>query len=331
MKVFLNHALYEPEDAKISIYDRSFREGVGLEERFLCLGGKFYALEAQLQRMQERAAELHLPFEWDINDIKEALAATYEMNHWTEKVALLRCMLTSGGSFSRLVSEAVEKNTKSTSSKRVSKKKREDEKEDSADEKLETKEEPAGEQNTSQSISISPSLAITIESLPYAWKTVTAVGKAEILNDVMFSGTVLEHERHWLSKVGTYVACLKAESAGASVGLIVDAEENLTGCTHGEVFTLRDQFVFCSPNQERGVFTPLLQKIFAKMDLSLSEEGLKTRDLKAADAIFCIDDIGQVSKIDSFAKTAKTKSEDLLLEIAQHLGDSIQRNARLPF
>lgn len=330
MKVFLNHALYEPEDAKISIFDRSFREGIGLEERFLCLGGKFYALEAQLQRMQERAAELHLPFEWDIDDIKEALAATYEMNHWTEKIALLRCMLTSGGSFNQLLSQETEKDTKSAGSKRASKKKGAEE-ENPADEKLESKEKSAEENSDTQSISISPSLAITIEPLPYTWKTVTPLGKAEILNDVTFSGSVLEHERYWLSKVGTYVARLKAESAGASVGLIVDAEENLTGCTHGEIFTLRDQFVFCSPNQERGVFTPLLQKIFAKMDLSLSEEGLKTRDLKAADAIFCIDDIGQVSKIDSLSKTAKTKAEDLLLEIAQHLGDSIQRNARLPF
>ncbi|MDR2664261.1 MAG: aminotransferase class IV [Puniceicoccales bacterium] len=96
MKIYVDGVPYGERDARISLLDRGMRAGLGLRGHFLCRDGAFFALDGRLEQMQSAAKELALPFPWELPDIKESLAVTYDMNGFDGREALLELILTAG-------------------------------------------------------------------------------------------------------------------------------------------------------------------------------------------------------------------------------------------
>ncbi len=93
-KVFLNDAIVDAADAKVSANDSGFLYGMGLFETMRCTNGKVFAIDSHIERLFNSAKELELDNTYTKEYVKDAIGKTLEANELTD--ARLRLTLTGG-------------------------------------------------------------------------------------------------------------------------------------------------------------------------------------------------------------------------------------------
>ncbi|MDR2668235.1 MAG: aminotransferase class IV [Puniceicoccales bacterium] len=96
MKIYVDGTFYGEGDACISVLDKGFRFGMGLRGRFICRGGKFFRLDEHIDWLKAVAEKNDVEFSWDIPELKESMAATYDANRFGKKTAAVELILTAG-------------------------------------------------------------------------------------------------------------------------------------------------------------------------------------------------------------------------------------------
>ena len=93
-KVYLNGEIVNPEDAKISVFDRGFIFGDGIYEVMVQIDGKFFYEEAHLNRMQEGLSKINITF--NANELSPAIEQLLSATELTGKDCLLYIQITRG-------------------------------------------------------------------------------------------------------------------------------------------------------------------------------------------------------------------------------------------
>lgn len=78
--VCLDGELCPAAEARVSIFDHGLLYGDGLFETFRVYSGKFFRMDAHLQRLEDGALRLELALPWDRALLQEALRATVRAN-----------------------------------------------------------------------------------------------------------------------------------------------------------------------------------------------------------------------------------------------------------
>jgi branched-chain amino acid aminotransferase len=73
--VWINGQLFQPEEAKVSIFDRSFLYGEGLFETLRTYQGKPFALDEHVERLASGAKKLRISVNFPLSVIKEEIQA----------------------------------------------------------------------------------------------------------------------------------------------------------------------------------------------------------------------------------------------------------------
>ncbi len=95
-KVFLNGAITEADEARLSPYDRGLLLGDGLFETLRSFAGSLFRAEDHLARLSTGAEVLGIPLPLSEDAVLEALGATLSANGLEAKDAVLRLTLTRG-------------------------------------------------------------------------------------------------------------------------------------------------------------------------------------------------------------------------------------------
>lgn len=93
-KVYLNGEIVNPEDAKISVFDRGFIFGDGIYEVMVQIDGKFFYEEAHLNRLQEGLSKINIKF--NANELSPAIEQLLSATELTGKDCLLYIQITRG-------------------------------------------------------------------------------------------------------------------------------------------------------------------------------------------------------------------------------------------
>lgn len=94
MKIFVNGALVEADQAKLSVEDSGLQHAVGLFETMAAFHGKVFRLRPHLQRLSDSAKALGLAKQVDVDAMVEPIMRTLNANELTE--ARIRLTLTAG-------------------------------------------------------------------------------------------------------------------------------------------------------------------------------------------------------------------------------------------
>jgi hypothetical protein len=92
--VNLNGTLFPPEEARVTLFDHGLLYGDGLFETLRVEAGRFFRLEAHLERLQDGARRLSLDLPWTAEQLTAALQETISANDISEGV--LRLTVTRG-------------------------------------------------------------------------------------------------------------------------------------------------------------------------------------------------------------------------------------------
>lgn len=93
-KVYLNGEIVNPEDAKISVFDRGFIFGDGIYEVMVQIDGKFFYEEAHINRLQEGLSKINITF--NANELSPAIEQLLSATELTGKDCLLYIQITRG-------------------------------------------------------------------------------------------------------------------------------------------------------------------------------------------------------------------------------------------
>ena len=93
-KIYLNGKIVNPEDAKISVFDRGFIFGDGIYEVMVQIDGKFFYEEAHLKRLQEGLEKININY--DTVHIKSAITKLQNAADLTHEDCLLYIQVTRG-------------------------------------------------------------------------------------------------------------------------------------------------------------------------------------------------------------------------------------------
>lgn len=93
-KIYLNGRILDPEDAKISVFDRGFIFGDGLYEVMVQIGGDFFYEEAHLNRLRAGLQKTHI--DYDMSNIKLAIEQLLNAADLTGIDCLLYIQITRG-------------------------------------------------------------------------------------------------------------------------------------------------------------------------------------------------------------------------------------------
>ncbi|MGD0518114.1 MAG: branched-chain-amino-acid transaminase [Thermoguttaceae bacterium] len=80
LRIFINGALYDKEDAKISVYDHGLLYGDGVFEGIRSYGGKVFRLEEHLDRLWNSAKAIILEIPMSKAEMAKAIQNTLEVN-----------------------------------------------------------------------------------------------------------------------------------------------------------------------------------------------------------------------------------------------------------
>lgn len=94
MVLNLNGSLVPAAEGRIAALDHGLLYGDGLFETLRVYEGRFFRLEAHLERLRRSAAQIGLPVPWTDSDLREALVATAGANGFGDGV--LRLTVTRG-------------------------------------------------------------------------------------------------------------------------------------------------------------------------------------------------------------------------------------------
>ncbi|MFO0973094.1 MAG: aminotransferase class IV [Phycisphaerae bacterium] len=92
--VYLNGALVEAEQARLSAFDAGLTHGAGLFETVRCYAGRAFRLDRHLARLRNSATVLGVPLPWDDGALVRAVETTLGANELRD--ARLRITLTPG-------------------------------------------------------------------------------------------------------------------------------------------------------------------------------------------------------------------------------------------
>jgi len=80
LQIYINGALYDKEDAKISVYDHGLLYGDGVFEGIRSYGGKVFRLDEHLDRLWNSAKAIILEIPMNKADMAKAIYDTLEVN-----------------------------------------------------------------------------------------------------------------------------------------------------------------------------------------------------------------------------------------------------------
>ncbi len=80
LQIFINGALYDKEDAKISVYDHGLLYGDGVFEGIRSYGGKVFRLDEHLDRLWNSAKAIILEIPMSKAEMSKAIYDTLEVN-----------------------------------------------------------------------------------------------------------------------------------------------------------------------------------------------------------------------------------------------------------
>lgn len=301
MKVYVSGALYGEIDARFSIFDRGVNHGMTVCDWFFCFDGKFVNLEERLVQMRNRADAMGIHFPWSPGDLVQALIVTYEMNGLTGNNAILQLMVTDGEETLANIS--------------------------------------AGRENdgveTPQPLQISPAVGVRVFQPEAAAGLLTAPIAAATLVDFSYPGGIIDWERYFFCCGGRNLALQEARSRSAQEALIFDWEETLTGCCGGVLVTLKDKYVAVQNQDNPEVLLPVLHQIFKEMTLTIMDQDLKLRDVRAAQECFLLRASGEISPVIALDGEAVGNSlgkpGPQTIAIAGKFYEKLTQLARFPF
>jgi len=93
-KVYLNGNIVNPEEAKISVFDRGFIFGDGIYEVMVQIGGKFFYEEAHLNRLQEGLNKINI--DYNTAELSLAIDQLLSATKLTSKDCMLYIQITRG-------------------------------------------------------------------------------------------------------------------------------------------------------------------------------------------------------------------------------------------
>lgn len=93
-KVYVNGVIYEPQDAKISVFDRGFLFGDGIYEVMVQIKGQFFFEKEHLDRLKYCLDEINIDF--DVNSLKPEINKLLESSGLVAKECLLYIQVTRG-------------------------------------------------------------------------------------------------------------------------------------------------------------------------------------------------------------------------------------------
>ncbi|MDR3117317.1 MAG: aminotransferase class IV [Puniceicoccales bacterium] len=250
MKVYISGKLYSAEDAKVSLLGSGVRTGLGLRTLFCCRAGLFFHLPERLQRLREVAGELAMPFPADANDLKEALAATYDMNGYEGQDATMELFLI------------------------------------------------AGNRNEE------PTVAIIATKRPATGDKLAEPIAAASLANFPVDASVLLMERNLLARAGTRLARLHVARRKAREAIILDGDGFISCCTGGELFALHSKGIWMAELVRPPITGQLALELFGEMDIKVSVQKLKLRDLQASGECFFLNELCEPVPISSIDGTA---------------------------
>jgi branched-subunit amino acid aminotransferase/4-amino-4-deoxychorismate lyase len=284
MRIYINGALYAEQDAKISILDDSFLSGRGIREHFVCREGMFFHLDERLEYLKTFAAELKMEFPWQMGDIKEALASTYDMNGFNGDDALLTLILSAGASpccCAYANAGSGEKEKKATPA--------EEGEEVKPVEKTKPAEKPV---KAMCEHATEPSLIILAKAHS---REESANVSLVSLENFPLGDKILQWERYTLGKLGTFLAQAEAKQKSADGAILADGNGVICGCTKGDLFAISGKDIF-TPALDRPWFLgKFLHPILPGTDeMQITEKQLRLQDLSAVTECFIIRPCGKV-------------------------------------
>lgn len=94
MKVFIDGALYDKDDAKVSVFDHGLLYGDGIFEGIRAYSGRVFMLEEHIARLFQSAKGILLKPEWSAQEVTDAILSTLRANGL--KDAYIRVVMTRG-------------------------------------------------------------------------------------------------------------------------------------------------------------------------------------------------------------------------------------------
>ncbi|RJX18038.1 MAG: branched-chain amino acid aminotransferase [Ammonifex sp.] len=98
MKVYVNGAFVEEEQARISAFDAGFLVGHGAFETMRSYSGRIFRLEAHLRRLNQACAALKIPFTGEVTTVSGLVGRLLQLNSLEE--ARVRLTVTPGAAVS---------------------------------------------------------------------------------------------------------------------------------------------------------------------------------------------------------------------------------------
>ncbi|MDR0428665.1 MAG: aminotransferase class IV [Puniceicoccales bacterium] len=307
MKVYINGALYDGEDARISVLGNSFLKSIGVRDYFICRDGKFLHLNQRLEQLKSFGEELGMSFPWSMGDIKEALAVSYDMNQFEAKDALLTLILCDGGEMCEEKTEKVADGNGSADDEEASK---ETEKKKTAH-KMEAHVQPSliviPEAQENREILLSPMKMVSVKEFP-------------------MGAEILQWEKHYLSQVGHVLLKCEAKKKETDGVILLDAEGNVSGCSEGDLFLIQGKTIFVPELRRDDVLTALIHSLIEDDELKVMKRKLSLRDIGDAEEAFVFSSFKKIIPLASIDKDPIGKKADSAITktIAADLSKKIQ-------
>ncbi|MDR0340326.1 MAG: hypothetical protein LBH53_02060 [Puniceicoccales bacterium] len=300
MKTYVDGVPYGDHDAHISLWDRAVRAGLGLRARFLCREGSFFAFDELLKQLQSAAKELNVPFPWELSAIKEALAATYDMNGFDGKEALLELILTAGA-------------------------------QPAGDEKASTEEEVKKEKKkekeaATEKFCAPPALVVLAEEM---LRTERPPIRLELLKDGDLSAFTVLRERYLLGQTTTALARAKAGGGGILLG----TDGNVAACTEGELFAVSDGNLWAPEIPLATVERTVALELLSELERPCAVRTVRQKELNGVSECFLLTDRWEVIPVEAIGKAVigSGKAGPVTVAVAADLLKKLWAKAKAPF
>jgi len=94
VKVYINGEFFEPQEARVSVFDHGYLYGDGIFETLRSYSGKIFRFDDHFARLKESAEKITLDLPWEKEACRELLQEALQVNHSPD--ALLRLSISRG-------------------------------------------------------------------------------------------------------------------------------------------------------------------------------------------------------------------------------------------